>query len=406
MESWLEIFDTLKKNKLRTCLTGFSVTWGILILIILVSFGSGLKQFATGMFSNDMANTMYISGKNTSKPFKGSLPGKKIQFGNKDIKAIIDQVEDVEYYSARVNITPNTVLHKNKKGSFTIRSVHPIHIAIEANTLLSGRFINQADLKDFRKVAVIGITVQDMLFEKGVDPIGAYIEINKIPFKVVGVQMDESETDENSMIYLPVTTAQKTFGKAESVDQIVVTIKDPSLIQGMRTEKKIRTVLGQVNNFDPSDNRALRIHNKLKSTEKVFTMLNSIQLFTIFIGFLAIVSGSIGVMNIMVISVKERTNEIGLRRAVGASPSAIISSIIKESVLLTVFFGYLGLLIAALVLSVVNAFGQNEAFSNLMVNIPIALMATGILVLVGLIAGLVPAIKAIKIRPVEALNSN
>ena len=218
--------------------------------------------------------------------------------------------------------------------------------------------------------------------------------------------MDESETDENSMIYLPVTTAQKTFGKAESVDQIVVTIKDPSLIQGMRTEKKIRTVLGQVNNFDPSDNRALRIHNKLKSTEKVFTMLNSIQLFTIFIGFLAIVSGSIGVMNIMVISVKERTNEIGLRRAVGASPSAIISSIIKESVLLTVFFGYLGLLIAALVLSVVNAFGQNEAFSNLMVNIPIALMATGILVLVGLIAGLVPAIKAIKIRPVEALNSN
>ena len=174
----------------------------------------------------------------------------------------------------------------------------------------------------------------------------------------------------------------------------------------MRTEKKIRTVLGQVNNFDPSDNRALRIHNKLKSTEKVFTMLNSIQLFTIFIGFLAIVSGSIGVMNIMVISVKERTNEIGLRRAVGASPSAIISSIIKESVLLTVFFGYLGLLIAALVLSVVNAFGQNEAFSNLMVNIPIALMATGILVLVGLIAGLVPAIKAIKIRPVEALNSN
>ena len=135
-------------------------------------------------------------------------------------------------------------------------------------------------------------------------------------------------------------------------------------------------------------------------------MLNSIQLFTIFIGFLAIVSGSIGVMNIMVISVKERTNEIGLRRAVGASPSAIISSIIKESVLLTVFFGYLGLLIAALVLSVVNAFGQNEAFSNLMVNIPIALMATGILVLVGLIAGLVPAIKAIKIRPVEALNSN
>lgn len=406
MESWFEIFDAMKKNKLRTFLTGFSVTWGIFILIILVSFGSGLKEFASGMFSNDMNNTMYISGKTTSKPYKGNIPGRKLNFGNSDVDALVQQIDDIQYYSSRLNISPNQVKYKNKKGSFTVRSVHPIHIKIEANTMLSGRFLNQGDLDNFRKVAVIGITVKDMLFGKDQEALGSYIEINNMAFKVIGVHMDESENDENTMIYIPLTAGQRTFGKGQHVDQIVVTIKNPSMIQGIKTEKKITEVLGRANNFDPTDRRALRIHNKLKSTEKVYTMLESIQIFTIFIGFLAIVSGSIGVMNIMVISVKERTKEIGIRRAMGATPAVIISSIIKESVFLTVFFGYVGLLIGTIAVTVVNAVGKGGSFSNLMVDIPIALMATGILVLVGVIAGLLPALKAIQIRPVEALNSN
>lgn len=406
MESWFEIFDTLKKNKLRTFLTGFSITWGILILIILVSFGSGLKDLAAGMFSNDMNNTLYISARTTSKPYKGNLPGKKITFDNNDLDYMIEKVDDIQYYSSRVNISPNQVKYKNKTGAFSVRSVHPIHIKIEANTMLEGRFINQHDLDQHRKVAVIGITSKEMLFGKKANAIGEYIEINRIPFRVVGVHMDESESDENTMIYLPVTTAQKTFGKGQVINQIVATIENPSLAQGIKSENRIREVMAEANNFDPTDRRAMRINNKLKSTEKVTTMLDSIQVFTIFIGFLAIISGSIGVMNIMVISVKERTKEIGIRRAIGATPWAIISSIIKESIFLTILFGYIGLLLASLILSVVNAFGQGGSFSNLMVNLPIALLATGILVIVGLISGLIPALKAIKIRPVEALNSN
>lgn len=406
MESWFEIFETLKKNKLRTFLTGFSITWGIFILIVLVSFGNGLQSFATGMFSNDLANTMYIYPSSTSIPYKGTQPGRKIQFNNEDMDLLSNKIDDMDLYSSRYSPMMTQIKYKDKKGSYVIRSVHPDHVYIEANRMLEGRFVNELDIQEFRKSAVIGITVKEMLFGVNANAIGEYIGINGIPFKVVGVQTDDSEEDEKSMIYLPVSTAQKVFGGGNNINQMVVTIKNPSMEQGIRTERKIKEVLGEANNFSPDDNKAVFVRNKLKETERISSLLSSITLFTVFIGFLAIVSGSIGVMNIMVISVKERTKEIGLRRAVGASPFSVISSIIKESVLLTLFFGYMGLLLASITLSIVNAVGQGGTFDNLLVNIPIALLATGILLTVGLISGLVPAYRAVQIKPVEALNSN
>lgn len=405
MEVWIEILETLRKNKLRTFLTGFSVAWGIFILIVLVSMGSGIRGFVSGIFGNDMNNTMYIYPRMTSLPFNGSNPGRKIEFENKDMDAVVRNL-DVDIYSPRLMLNQNQIRYGKEKGAFVIRAVTPDHRYIEASSMVSGRFINQLDYEENRKCAVIGRLAKNQLF-KDKNALGEYIEINGIPFKIVGVHADESEADEERMIYLPVTTVQKVFSRGDEISVIVVTINEPSLEKSLVSKQKLKETLGAMNNFDPMDDRALYVSNKMETTERTFQLLDSIKLFTIFIGVLSIISGSIGVMNIMVISVKERTKEIGLRRALGANPQMIISSIIKEAVFITLFFGYVGLLSSAGLLSLINSLaGEDATFKNLVVDVPLALVATGVLVFVGAIAGLIPAVKASRIRPVEALNDN
>ena len=405
MEVWIEILESLQKNKLRTFLTGFSVAWGIFILIILVSFGTGMKDFAEGLFGNDMNNTIYIHPNQTSLPYNGSNPGKVISFENKDLALLTSKMHDIDIYSARLNLNSPQIKYKNEKGSFNIRCVHPDHRWIEGSKLLKGRFINSKDQSELRKCVVIGISAKESLFGRD-EAIGKHIEINKVSFKVVGIHTDESEEGEKRTLYLPVNTAQDVFNDGEHISTIVITVNNPSLKKGEEATESIKTLLGDANNFNPKDDRALYINNKLKDTERIFQLLDSIKVFTIFIGILSIISGSIGVMNIMVISVKERTKEIGLRRALGAEPKNIIFSIIQESVFITVFFGYLGLLSGAVILFLINSFvGEESSFKNLLLDLPLALLATFVLVLVGVISGLFPALKASKTRPVEALNN-
>ncbi|MFK7901022.1 MAG: ABC transporter permease [Cyclobacteriaceae bacterium] len=406
MEDWLEIIESLRKNKLRTFLTGFSVAWGIFILVILVGTSKGLKGGATSMFGNDLSNTLFIRPGSTSIPFNGIKPGKKIKFINEDIDIINREIEDIEYYTARLFFNKNQVNYKKQHGSYTIRCVHPGNKIIESSDMLQGRFINEKDLQEYSKIAVIGISIKEALFVNDEDPIGKYIIINQIPFKVVGVFTDTSEEDEQRMIYLPITGAQKSFSFGEKISQIVVTVKNPSLEKSERIIKKIRKLLSPTHNFDPEDRRSLFINNRLKQSQQIFDMLDGLQLFTTIISILTIIAGAIGVMNIMVISVKERTKEIGIRKAIGASPNSIISSIIKEAIFITLFFGYIGMLGAVILLEVLNkALSNTPIFSEARIDLSTALIATGILTIVGVFAGLIPAAKAAKIKPVEALNS-
>lgn len=406
MEAWSEILESLRKNKLRTFLTGFSVAWGIFILIVLVSFGTSLKGFVSTMFSNDMENTMYVYPSSTSLPYKGTKPGRAIKFDNKDLSYLVENVEDVDLYSARYFVDGSQVVYGTSKGSFKIRCVHPDHRTIEASAMVEGRYVNQYDIDERRKVAVIGDLVKDKLFEDK-EAIGQDVVINNVSFKVVGVFTDDSEDEERRMVYLPISTAQTIFADGEKISAMVITINNPSLEKGEIRERDIKKALGKTAMFDPEDSKAIYVSNRLVRQARFNALLDSIKFFTIFVGILSIISGSIGVMNIMVISVKERTKEIGLRRAIGATPYSVISAVISESVVLTIFFGYLGLLFGAGLLSLISSFAENDSsFANLYVDLPLAILATLILVLVGVFSGLVPAYKASKIRPVEALNSN
>ena len=405
MEDWIEIIQSLRKNKLRTFLTGLSIAWGIFILVLLVGVSKGLKNGALSMFGNDLSNTLFIRPGTTSIPYKGIKPGKKLKFENRDMNLVTEQIEEVEYYSSRLFLNKNQVSYKNNKGSYEIRCVHPQHWIIENSKVIEGRFVNQYDFDQKRKVVIIGISVKEALFKETTEVIGKYIVINDIPFKVVGVFTDEGEEDEQRMIYLPLTTAQSVFSMGEKISLMVVTVKDPTLERGRAMVDDIIKLLSPYHGFHPEDKRSLFVNNRMERTQNIVEMLNGIQVFTIVIGVLTILAGAIGVMNIMVISVKERTKEIGLRKAIGAKPTKIIFSIIKEAIFVTLLFGYLGLLFGVLLLELINKYtGAIPIFSDARVDLPIALLATGILGIVGVVAGLFPAIKAAKIKPVEALR--
>lgn len=404
-DKWQEIFSTINKNKLRTALTGFSVAWGIFMLIILLGSGKGLQNGVSKQFDSSTTNTIWFWSGQTSLPYKGMKPGRNIQLENKDYDEIKTSVKGIEKSSSRSNSWETyTLSYKRQYGSFNVRNVYPDYADIEKLSIVKGRFINQPDIKHFRKAVTISTQVEEALF-KGEDPIGKYINVNAVPFKVVGVFTDDDHRDENMRtIYLPISTSQRVFSGNNTINTIALMVGDASVGESKQIEQEVRSRLAVLHKFDPTDPRALYTWNTLEDFQKFMRLFASIQLFIWIIGFGTIIAGIVGVSNIMMIVVKDRTKEIGIRKAMGATPFSIISLILQESVLITSFAGYLGLVLGVLVLETVGSNINSEFFSNPSVDLSIALYALLLLVLCGAMAGFIPARRAAAIKPIIALR--
>ncbi|MBK7886308.1 MAG: ABC transporter permease [Bacteroidetes bacterium] len=403
-EVWSEILSTIRANRLRTFLTAFSVAWGIFMLIILLGSGQGLRNGAQKGFQSDAVNSIWINGGTTSKAFNGFQPGREIQLRNEDYSLINRQKgsrdEITASYDGR-NI--RTLSYKEKNGAFTVRSCMPDHDYLENCTMVKGRFINNNDITGYRKVCAMGLPVQDALFGKA-DPVGSYVNVDGIPFKVIGTFTDPGRGD-NERIYIPVSTAQRAFNGQDKLSVIWLSTGTAGIEESDKMAADIKKMLAHKYNFDPQDEEAVNVWNNTVEYIRVMAMLGNIRLFIWVIGIGTLIAGIVGVSNIMMIAVKERTKEIGVRKAIGAAPSSIISMIIQESVLITAVAGYIGLMAGVGLLELARKFmPPSEFFVNPEVDLGVAVSAVVLLIVAGAFAGLIPALRAARIEPIEALR--
>jgi putative ABC transport system permease protein len=405
IDTWQEILDTVRKNKLRTLLTGFSVAWGILMLVVLLGSGQGLSHGVEYGFRDDATNSIWVRSGQTSMPYHGLRPGRNVQFTNADYAAIRDDVHQVDHITARFFIRGNlTVAYRGETSSYNVRSVHPDHQFLEKTIMAEGRFLNDIDIQEFRKVAVIGDKVKAQLF-KGAPAIGEYIKVNGIPFRVVGVFIDEGNENEREVIYLPISTAQRTFNGADRVGMMMMTVGNSTVPESKAIVEDLRHRIAERHQFDPDDQRALIISNAVEQFQRYVNLMGGIRMFVWVIGVGTLLAGVVGVSNIMMIAVKERTKEIGIRKAVGATPWSVMSLVLQEAVLVTGVAGYLGLVAGVAVLELMSRGIQgSEFFRNPEVDLGVAGSAALLLILAGAVAGFFPARRAAAVRPVEALR--
>jgi putative ABC transport system permease protein len=406
LDSWQEILDTLSKNKLRAILTGFSVAWGIFMLIILLGSGNGLENAMRLNFDRSLINSMKIWGGKSSKPWQGLKPGRFIQLTNTDYEQIKKEIPEVELISSSYSLPgENFIAYKGKSLKYQIGTIHPDLQYINKLTVVEGRFINNIDIIQKRKIAIITTDVKDELFGN-TSAIGKNIIVNGFDVKIVGVCKNPNENRDNKIVALPITTAQLLYGGKKDISNLALTIPvTSSASESKEIEKKIRNQISKIHNFDPEDNRAIYISNSIAELSRILTVFDSMRLFVWVIGIMTIVAGIVGVSNIMTIAVKERTKEIGIRKAIGARPVSIIGMIMQESVLITSISGFIGLLSGTFFLELVRKnLPKNEYFYNPEADMTIVISATVLLIIAGILAGFFPARRAAKIKPVIALR--
>jgi len=405
LDTWQEILDTIRKNRLRTFLTGFSVAWGIFMLIVLLGSGQGLAHGVDWQFRDDAVNSLWVYTGQTSKPFRGRQAGRVVQMTNEDHDGIATGVSGVEHITSRFYLRVPGVMRRGKEtATFDVRGVHPDHLYLEKTIVTEGRFLNQFDLSEHRKVMVMGTKVRDTLFHE--EPaLGQQVELNGIVFKVVGIFTDEGGEGELEKVYVPITTAQRTFAGANNIAQVMFTVGDATLPQSEAMAASVRRKVAQRHGFDPDDPRAMHIENNVENYQRIGGVIRGIRLFVWVVGIGTILAGVVGVSNIMMITVRERTREIGVRKALGATPWSVVALVLQESVLITSVAGYIGLVLGIAVLEVAaTQLRDAEFFRNPEVDLKIAIQATLLLIVCGALAGLVPARRAAAVRPVEALR--
>lgn len=409
LERWQEIFETIRKNKLRTFLTGLSVASGIFILVILLALGQGMQNGIAKEFEDDAANRISVWTGVTSESYKGMNPGRRIEMDNADYEiAERKNIDQLEYKSGVYSIWGGLTSYKNETGSYRIEGVRGDYQFLENATLTAGRFINQSDLNNYEKNAVLGNRVYQDLF-KGKNALGEYIEITGIKFKVVGVYSDPGGEREETRIFIPLTTSQRVYNAGDKLRSLVFTLKpednfDQALAASEAFTTQLESDLKRKHTVAPSDVSAVNINNSLENAKRFYDLTNMIRWFFWGVGICTIIAGIVGVSNIMLIIVKERTKEIGIRKAIGAEPLSIIGMILHESIFVTAIAGFLGLIFSLILLEIVGPLIETEYIRNPSVDFGVAITTVIILIVAGALAGFFPARRASKIKPIVALR--
>lgn len=403
-DSWQEIFETIKKNKLRTFLSGFTVALGIFIFVILFGFGNGLKNSFQEFFVDDATNIFRLFPGRTNMPYKGFKSGRFIEFDNDDLADIQKNFAfQIQYITPRIQRN-YTIKYKNKSNNYGLRAVAPGHQKAEKTILMKGRFINHQDVINKTKYAVIGRLVEEDLFE-GDDALGKYIDIGKRTFKVVGVFQDDGGDNEERFVYTAYTTNQLIEMNTDKVGQIIVAFKPIIGYDGaMQFEEELMALMKKRHDINPKDESAIYLRNVADDLEQNQQFGSMLQLVVTFVGIGTLIAGIIGISNIMVYVVKERTKELGIRKAIGATPRSVIAMILQESIFITTAAGYIGLFGGIFLLTSLGDTLDDYFIKNPYINMGTAIFATIILVVFGAIAGYVPARRAARIKPIEALN--
>ena len=413
-DSLREILSTISKNKLRTALTGFAVAWGIFMLIILLASGNGLKNGVTSNFSSRAQNSVTLWPGWTSMPYKGMPTNRNIKFDHKDYDLIKNRIPEVEYVSARISQSV-TISYEKEYGAWQLEGVSQDaafinNIKVRAG---DGRFLNKLDVDNRRKVIVISPEMKRLLF-KDTEPLDKYVVANGIAYQVIGVYDDSDMFMNSPPAYIPFTTAQMLYNKGWGFRQIDFTVKGITNLDANKAfVERVRNKVAQLHAFDPADRSALYIRNTAEDVADANMLFNGINLFIWVIGLASLMAGIVGVGNIMLITVKERTREIGIRKAIGATPSSVLRLIIFESILITTAAGYIGMVFGILLTEGISSMmtvgprsmDSPTIFKDPTVDIGTVIAATVVLIIAGVIAGLIPALKATRVRPIEAMRA-
>jgi len=415
LDKWHEIYFALKKNPLRTFFTAFGVFWGIFMLIIMMGAGEGLYHGASHDLGDMATNSVFMWTRNTTIPYKGFQRGRFYRFNNDDTKALRENISEIEYVAPRLQgwggEGSNNVIRGDRTGGFNIQGDYPEINIIDPVNITSGRFINYNDVYEKRKVAVIGQRVFNELFKPDENPLGEYVQIQGVYFKVIGMfsskKSDQQADRENKSIYIPFTTLQKVYNYGDMVGWYSITAKPDVPVSVV--EEKAKTLLKQRHSIHPDDDRAVGSFNLENEWNKMTNLFRGIRGLVWIVGIGTLLAGVIGVSNIMLIVVKERTREIGIQRAIGATPFNIIIQIIIESVFLTAIAGYFGLALGVSLLELLNYIlvssqAKANMFTNPEVDFNAAMKALMILVISGVFAGLIPARRAVSIKPIDAIR--
>ncbi len=404
-DTWQEVYESLSKNKLRTILTMVGVWWGILLLIGLLGAARGLENSFNRLFGDFATNSVFVWGQSTSKPFKGFQEGRQVQLSLTDAKKVEENVEGIEFVVPR-NQNQAQVVRNFLSGSFSLNGDYPLLDQVQKKKLIHGRFINQNDIDNNRKVVVISEEVYKQLFEKDAEMIGEYIQINDMNFKVVGMfQNGNVNMGPTSDMHIPFTTFQQIYNLGDRIGWMMITGKPEYDIAQIEQDAKL--LLRNLNRIHPEDNRAFGSFNLGKEFKKVTGFLVGMQFLTWFVGIATLIAGVFAIGNILLITVKERTKEIGVRRALGATPFEIKRQILVEAVFITLLAGIIGIISGGWILILLDsAFGQGDeaVIVNASVSIAVVFIALIILVILGTLIGLIPAFKATSIKPIEALR--
>jgi putative ABC transport system permease protein len=406
-DRWTEVFITIGRNKLRTTLTMISVAWGILVLVSLLGLGNGLDKGARKKFARNATNGVWINANKTSVAHAGYDVGRRLMFENADYERA-KRVEGIEHLSAEHWLYGQRwrgglmTTRGAKANSFEVDAVHAQSWYLKSHQMVNGRFLTEADIAGTRKSAVIGKMAADFLF--GADqPIGEWIVVGGVPFQVVGVFIDPEGNEEERRIYLPISTAQLSFNGGERVGQLQLTVGNRGPEETQEIIDKVVAQLAERHKFSADDPHAVRVHNNIEQFDRFRKMFWLISTFVLVIGLGTLAAGVVGVSNIMMIAVKERTKEIGVRKALGATPSSIVFMILQEAVFLTAIAGLLGLAGGLVTLEVIEAQGFS-AIHDPRIELSTGIAATVFLVIAGAFAGYFPARAAAKVNPIHALR--